>query len=274
MWAKGAVYLKDGDKPLRMAGLIMDVTDRKKVEEEHQRLAAELTRSNTDLEQFAYVASHDLQEPLRAVAGCVQVLQRRYKGKLDARADELIGHTVEGVTRMQTLINDLLTYSRIATRGDEFTDTDLGGVVGQALAHLQSSVKESGAVVTQDCLPTLEADRGQMTQLFQNLIGNALKYRGDATPAVHIGAQRREGEWVFSVRDNGIGIKTEFFDRIFILFQRLHTRAQYTGTGIGLAICKKIVERHNGRIWVESEAGKGSTFFFTIPDPEENYDRH
>jgi PAS domain S-box-containing protein len=271
IWAKGDVYLKDGDKPLRMAGLIMDITGRKKVEEEHQRLATELTRSNTDLEQFAYVASHDLQEPLRAVAGCVQVIQKRYKGNLDARADELIGHTVEGVTRMQTLINDLLTYSRIATRGQEFTDTNLAGVVGQALANLQSSVKESEAVITQDDLPTIKADRAQMTQLFQNLIGNALKYRESAAPIVHIGVQRNEGEWQFSVRDNGIGIKKEFFDRIFIIFQRLHTRTQYTGTGIGLAVCKKIVERHRGRIWVESEPEKGTTFFFTIPDQEKSH---
>jgi signal transduction histidine kinase len=269
MWAKGDVYLRDGDKPLRMAGLIMDITDRKKIEQDHQRLATELNRSNTDLEQFAYVASHDLQEPLRAVAGCVQVLQKRYKGSLDAGADELIGHTVEGVSRMQTLINDLLAYSRIATRGQEFVSSDLAGVVGRALASLQSSVKESAAVVTQDTLPTIKADRGQMTQLFQNLIGNALKYRGTAAPNVHIGVQRHEGEWVFSVRDNGIGIKKEFFDRIFILFQRLHNRTKYTGTGIGLAICKKIVERHGGRIWVESEPGNGSTFFFTIPDQEE-----
>jgi light-regulated signal transduction histidine kinase (bacteriophytochrome) len=204
------------------------------------------------------------------VAGCVQVLQKRYKGNLDARADELIGHTVEGVNRMQTLINDLLAYSRIATRGQEFASTDFTGVVETALANLQGSLKESEAIVTLDALPTVMADRGQITQLFQNLIGNALKYRRpEAAPNVHIGVQRHEGEWLFSVRDNGIGIGKEFFDRIFILFQRLHTRVQYTGTGIGLAICKKIVERHGGRIWVESEPGNGATFLFTIPAREE-----
>jgi two-component system sensor kinase FixL len=246
-------------------GIVRDITQRKRAEEELQETAADLVRSNIDLQQFAYVASHDLQEPLRAVAGCVQILQRRYQGQLDARAEELIRHAVDGASRMQTLINDLLAYSRVGTHGKGFEPTDCNALLSTALANLSASITESGAVVTQDELPNVLADGGQMMQLFQNLLSNAIKFRGAERPELHVGVRRGSGEWVFTVRDNGIGIERDYFDRIFVIFQRLHTRNEYPGTGIGLAICKKIVERHGGRMWVESEPGKGSTFCFTIP---------
>lgn len=236
--------------------------------EGHLRISAEnLARSNAELEQFAYVASHDLQEPLRAVSGCVQILQKRYHDQLDAYAGELIGHTVAGAARMQTLIHDLLAFSRIGTRGKEFEPTECNAVVNQALANLAVAVKESAAQVTVADLPTVQADATQLTHLFQNLIGNAVKYRGERAVEIHVAADRQQTGWRFRVRDNGIGIAPEYFARIFVIFQRLHTRKEYTGTGIGLAICKKVVERHGGRIWLESEPGNGSTFFFTLPDP-------
>jgi PAS domain S-box-containing protein len=242
-----------------------DVTEMVEYDEERQRLSIELKRSNADLEQFAYVASHDLQEPLRAVAGCVQVIQKRYKGTLDPNADELIGHTVDGVDRMQTLINDLLDFSRVSRKRDKPVTTDLSLALDRALKNLEMSLAESGAVVTCDPLPTILADQGQIVRVFQNLIGNALKFCGAAKPLIHVSASSEEAMWKVSVRDNGIGIKSEYQERIFVLFQRLHTRAEYPGTGIGLAICKRIVERHGGQISVESEPGKGSTFYFTLP---------
>jgi light-regulated signal transduction histidine kinase (bacteriophytochrome) len=253
-----------------LMGMIRDITQRKQAESKLQKTAQDLTRSNLDLEQFAYVASHDLQEPLRAVAGGVQVLKKRYQGQLDSRADELIAHTVDGVSRMQTLIDDLLSYSRVGTRGKEFEPIDLNNILKQALANLESPIHEAGAVISHDHLPILQADAAQMTQLFQNFIGNAIKFRGEEPPAIHLAARREDDHWLFSVKDNGIGINTEYFERIFVIFQRLHTRAEYPGTGIGLAICKKIVERHGGRIFVESEPGRGSTFSFTIPDQGSN----
>jgi light-regulated signal transduction histidine kinase (bacteriophytochrome) len=243
-----------------------DITERKLAENELRQTAAELARSNAELEQFAYVASHDLQEPLRAVASTIQLLQRRYAGQLDAKADEFIKHAVEGAARMQTLIHDLLNFSRVGTRGQPAQPTGATAALTRALANLTAAVRESEAVISHDPLPTVLADPTQLTQLFQNLLANAMKFRGDKTPAIHIGAEQQNGDWLFAVRDNGIGMEAQYFERIFVVFQRLHTRREYQGTGIGLAICKKIVERHSGRIWVESEPGQGSTFYFTLPD--------
>jgi signal transduction histidine kinase len=226
---------------------------------------AELTRSNADLQQFAYVASHDLQEPLRMVGSYTQLLARRYKGKLDADADEFIGYAVDGATRMQRLINDLLVYSRVQTQGTAFEPTDCQAVLDQALDNLRTVIDESRAAVTRGPMPAVMADERQLLQLFQNLISNAIKFHGERPPRVHISAEQKKHEWLFSVRDNGIGIKPQYADRIFLLFQRLHAGAEYPGTGIGLALCKKIVERHGGRIWMESQLGEGATFSFTIP---------
>ena len=241
------------------------LVERKQSEEVLAVQAKELARSNTELQHFAYVASHDLQEPLRMVTSYTQLLAKRYKGQLDTDADEFIAYAVDGGTRMQALINDLLTYSRVGTQGKDFELIDCEAVLDRTLVNLQAAVQENEAVLTHYPLPTVMADDSQLGQVFQNLIGNAIKYHGDEQPEVHIGAERKNGVWLFSVRDNGIGIDPEHAERIFLIFQRLHTRAEYSGTGIGLAICKRIVERHGGRIWVESEPGKGSSFYFTIP---------
>jgi PAS domain S-box-containing protein len=246
--------------------MAFQIEEKGKRADELVMINAELARSNAELEQFAYVATHDLQEPLRAVASCVQLLQKRYEGQLDARADEFITHAVDGTKRMQTLINDLLAYSRISTHAQTFAPTNCEVVVQEALANLMVSIAESGAVVTRDAMPTVNGDATQLTQLFQNLVGNALKFRGEIPAKIHIGAKLKNGEWRFSVADNGIGMEPQYFERVFLVFQRLHTRKEYQGTGIGLAICKKVVERHGGRIWAESEPGQGSTFCFTIPE--------
>lgn len=238
---------------------------RRLAEHELQQTAAKLARSNADLEQFAYVASHDLKEPFRAISGSVQILQERYREKPDEGAEEIIRHTVDGATRMQTLIEDLLTYSRLTTREAPLAPTDCAEVLEEALANLELSVKESRAAVTRDSLPIVHADRTQLLQVFQNLVSNAIKYRSQRTPKIHVSAQDRDSDWLFSVRDNGIGIAPQYTDRIFRIFQRLHTRKEYSGTGIGLAVCKKIIERHGGRIWVESELDEGSTFLFSLP---------
>ena len=247
------------------AKILRDITDRKRAEQELAERAEQLARSNAELEQFAYVASHDLQEPLRMVSSYTQLLGKRYKDRLDADAQEFIGYAVDGASRMQALINDLLAFSRVGTRGGTFEPTSSEAALERALANLRLAVQESGATVSHGPLPTVVADAVQLTQLFQNLVGNAVKFRGAEPPRVHVAAEPAGDEWVFSVRDNGIGIAPEYRDRVFALFQRLHGRGEYPGTGIGLAICKKIVERHGGRIWVESAPGAGSTFHFTVP---------
>jgi signal transduction histidine kinase len=240
-------------------------TSRRHAEEDLKQTANKLARSNADLEQFAYVASHDLKEPLRAISGSVQILQQRYHNKLDAESEEVIKHTIDGATRMQRLIDDLLTYSRLTTREVPLESTDLTSVFDESKANLESAIRESRAIVTADPLPTVNCDRTQVLQVFQNLIANGIKYKSERTPKIHLSAQDEDGEWLLSVRDNGIGIAPQYAERIFRIFQRLHTRRDYAGTGIGLAVCKKIVERHGGRIWVESEPEEGSTFFFTLP---------
>lgn len=244
-------------RPVGMAGTIQDITERRQMEEE-------LRRSNTELEQFAYVASHDLQEPLRMVSSYTQLLARRYRGQLDEEADEFISYAVDGAERMQGLINDLLTYSRVGTQGKDLSPTDLASVLETVRANLRLAVEESGARVTSGTLPVVLGDRSQLVQLLQNLIGNAIKFRSEAPPEVHVGAEFRNGEWVISVRDNGIGMEPQHTSQVFVIFRRLHGRGEYPGTGIGLAVCKRIVERHGGEIWVESLPGEGSTFYFTL----------
>ncbi|HXX35486.1 MAG TPA: histidine kinase N-terminal 7TM domain-containing protein [Thermodesulfobacteriota bacterium] len=261
----GAPHIKDG-KVIEVIGFARDITDRKKAEEALKKKTEELARSNRELEAFAYVASHDLQEPLRMVTNFVQLLAKRYKGNLDSNADDFIHFAVDGAMRMWNLINDLLAYSRVGTRGHPFEPIHCETILEGVLRNLKVTMEESGAVVTHDSLPTVMADRSQLGQLFQNLIGNAIKFRGNERPRIHVSANRNGNGWTFSVRDNGIGIAPEYTERIFIIFQRLHGREQYPGTGIGLAICKKIVERHGGRIWVESTPEKGATFYFTLPN--------
>ena len=247
------------------AELETEITERKRGEEALVRQAEDLARSNKELEQFAYVATHDLQEPVRTVRSYTQLLAKRYQGKLDSEADEFLEYAADGASRMGILINDLLAYSRVGSEGKDFEPTDCDSVLASTLANLQATIQESGGAVTHEPLPTVQADSSQLGQVFQNIIGNALKYRNEEPPRVHISARRQDGYWVFSVRDNGIGIEPKYAERIFTIFQRLHTREQYSGTGIGLAVCKKIVERHGGRIWVESEQAKGATFYFNIP---------
>ena len=259
-----AVSGPDG-KVIYYDGIIVDITERKQAEDRLQKALEELEYSNRELQQFAYVASHDLQEPLRMVASYVELLANRYKDKLDNDAEEFIAYAVEGATRMQRLINDLLEYSRVSSRGKTFMPTDCEEVINQVIANLQLAIEESSAVITHDPMPVVVADRSQLGQVFQNLVGNAIKFRAEKPPEIHIGVRQRDREWEFSVRDNGIGFEPEYAERIFMIFQRLHGRSEYPGTGIGLAICKKIIERHGGRIWVKSEQGKGSVFYFTLP---------
>ena len=277
----------DHGQPQTLATIVTDITERKEAEEALQKInedlearvvertealvnqTRELERSNDELEKFAYVASHDLQEPLRMIASYVQLLSRRYQDKLDDEANEFIDYAVNGATRMQQLINDLLAYSRVGTRGKPFDPTNCTNVIKRVIHNLEPAILENKATITTSQLPVVMADELQLEQLFQNLISNAIKFRTREAPQIHISAaQNQTNEWVFSVQDNGIGIEKEYAERIFVIFQRLHTRDKYSGTGIGLAICKKIVERHNGQIWLESQPGQGSTFYFTIPGDE------
>ncbi len=245
---------------------IRDITERKRAEANLLQKIEELKRSNEELGNFAYIASHDLQEPLRMVASYTQLLSRRYKGKLDSEADEFIAFAVDGASRMQRLIQDLLAYSRVGTKGQELLDTSSEEALEQALLNLRGTIEETGALVTHDPLPTVLADETQLTQLFQNLVGNAIKYQAKpGVPRIHISAARNGGtQWTFSVKDNGLGIDAQYFEKIFGMFQRLHKREEFAGTGIGLAICKKIAERHGGSISVESQLGHGSTFHFAL----------
>ena len=259
----------DSAEGILVTAAIRDITTRKKAEAHLLQKVEELNRSNEELGQFAYIASHDLQEPLRMVASYTQLLSKRYKGKLDADADEFIAFAVDGANRMQRLIQDLLAYSRVGTKGKDLLDTSSEEALEQALMNLRGAIEDSGALVTHDPLPTVLADEMQLIQLFQNLVGNAIKYQSPGVPQVHISAAKNgEKKWMFSVQDNGLGIDSQYFERIFGMFQRLHKREEFAGTGIGLAICKKIVERHGGSISVESQPGQGSTFRFALAGSE------
>lgn len=242
-----------------------DISERKRFENILLRQSEELRRSNAELEQFAYAASHDLQEPLRMVASYMQLLAERYRGRLDAKADKYIDYAVDGARRMQTLINDLLSLSRVNSRGGEFKPTDCKIIMSRVLHDLDARIRDTNALIDVGDLPTVIADEQQLGQLFQNLLCNALKFRKEDKPRVRITGERQSDHWLFTVQDNGIGIAPEHSQQIFVLFQRLHSRQKYEGTGIGLAICKKIVERHGGHIWVESELSKGASFKFTLP---------
>jgi PAS domain S-box-containing protein len=246
-------------------GVGKDITERKQAEVALREAHEELKRSNAELEQFAYVASHDLQEPLRMVSSYTQLLMRRYGDRFDKDAKEFMHYVVDGAARMKQLIEDLLAYSRIGTRGKDFGDAKVEAALRRAITNLKAAIEESSAAVTWDPLPEVKADNAQLAQLFQNLIGNALKFRSPSVPRVHVSVMQQEEEWQFTVADNGIGIEPQYFERIFMVFQRLHNKAEYPGTGIGLAICKKVVERHGGRIWVESRPDAGSAFHFTLP---------
>jgi PAS domain S-box-containing protein len=270
LWLHCVVKVATCDKCTRiLRGFMVNITELKATQESLARHAADLAASNAELQQFANVASHDLQEPLRMVSFYTQVLAKRYKGKLDADADEFIGYALEGATRMADLIKHLLKYSRVSARRPDFTPTCCEAAFEESMANLQLAVENSGAVVTHDPLPVVPADSSQVGQLLQNLIANAIKFHSGAAPHVHVSACENRAEWVFSVKDDGIGIEPQYFDTIFGIFQRLHAREEYPGSGVGLAICRKIIERHRGRIWVESEPGAGSTFCFTIPKEQE-----
>jgi light-regulated signal transduction histidine kinase (bacteriophytochrome) len=258
------VYDEDG-KGIELVGFARDISARREAERALARYADELARSNAELQQFAYIASHDLQEPLRKVKSFTQLLAEHYGGQLDEKADKYINYIVDGASRMQTLITDLLTYSRVSTKGNPFEPTSCDDVLDRAIDNLEFSIKETSATIVRDPLPTVMADAVQLVQLFQNLIGNAIKFHGETVPRINISAQRQNAEWVFSVKDNGIGFDPQHAERIFAIFQRLHARDEYPGTGIGLAVCKRIIERHGGRIWAESAPGQGSTFRFTLP---------
>ncbi len=244
----------------------IDVTERKQAEDALKQTLTDLTSSNADLEHFAYVASHDLQEPLRSVASALQMLEKKHKGTLGKDSDQLIHYAVDSAKKMKALISDLLIYSRLSTRGQPFGKVNVQEVVGQTILNLRNLIEEKDVEITFDQLPTVRADSIQLLQVFQNLIGNAVKFGPTESARVHVSVEKQGSEWIFSVQDNGIGIKSEYFDRIFVIFQQLNKKGSFHGTGMGLAIVKKIVERHRGRVWVESEVGVGSKFCFTIPD--------
>jgi two-component system, sensor histidine kinase and response regulator len=253
------------DHLARLPGSVRRAVRERGLRQEHQQGQEELARSNRDLEQFAYAASHDLQEPLRMVATYTQLLAERYQGKLDSDADKFIHYAVDGAVRMQKLVQDLLAFSRVGRPGMVLESTNCNSVLEGVLKNLEGAIQESGAVVEHTQLPLVMADSSQLAQVFQNLIGNAIKFHGSEPPAIRVEAKRQRKDWVFSVDDNGIGISPEHAEDVFVIFRRLHTRADYPGNGIGLSICKKIVEQHGGRIWVESGLGHGSTFKFTLP---------
>jgi len=256
------------EKALQEQNLLLqqEISNRQCAESALLKSNQELARSNAELEQFAYVASHDLQAPLATIASYAQLLEKRYKDQLDSQASKFIGNIVHGCTRMQTLIDDLLEYSRVGRSQKPFQIIDCNHVIQQVIANLQGAIRNNQAVVTYTELPAVMGDISQLVQLFQNLVSNAIKYRQDESPTVYINAYKQENNWLFSVSDNGIGIASQYQERIFQIFQRLHTQKEYSGTGIGLAICQKIVERHGGSIWVDSEPGQGSTFHFTLVD--------
>ncbi len=283
VWMVVTKLIDEDGKLIGAATTERDITERKQVEEElaeHKKnletlidkktsaltsANINLERSNKELEQFAYVASHDLQEPLRMISSYTQLLARRYQDKLDQDANDFIGFAVDGSNRMQTMINDLLDYSRVGSRGDPFKLILCETVLGAALDNLELVIADSGVVITYDPLPKVMADGSQLIQLFQNLFENAIKFHGNEPPKIHVSVQKKKAEYVFSVKDNGIGIDPKYHDRIFVIFQRLQSKEKYSGSGIGLSICKKIVERHGGKIWFESEPGQGTTFYFTLP---------
>ena len=260
-----SVYKDESGKVIGIFAAARDITTLKKAEDILISKLEELARSNEELEQFAYVSSHDLQEPLRMITSYLQLLQRKYQGNLDDKADKYIHFAVDGASRMQNLINDLLEYSRVTRTSREPKFTNCKFILNQALAGLKVVIKENKATMSHDTLPDIMVDPTQLVQVLQNLIFNGIKFHGEETPKIHISAERKINEWVFSVRDNGIGIDLQYSEKIFEVFKRLHTRERYPGTGIGLAVCKKIIERQGGHIWVESELGKGSTFYFTLP---------
>ena len=271
----GGSFLLRTQVRLRTKELIEEINERKKVQEELQKhekhleemvmqRTEELTRSNKELEMFAYITSHDLQEPLRMITSYLQLIEKRYMDILDDDGREFIAFAVEGAKRMQTLINDLLKYSRVDTKGKTFSRVDCNKVISDILNNLEIAIEESKAAITHDPMPTVYGDETQLRQLFQNLVGNAIKFRGKQHPKIHIGVESVNNNWKFTVQDNGIGIESKYFERIFQVFQRLHGRNEYSGNGIGLAVCKKIVERHGGKISVDSTPGEGTTFIFTI----------
>ena len=252
-------------QPLGMWAIVRDITQRKKDEQDRHDTMEALKRSNEDLQQFAYVASHDLQEPLRMVASYTQLLAERYRDQLDEKAQKFIHYAVDGAARMQSLIRDLLSFSRVDTHAEDFEMIDAHQALGMAIANLKAMIDETGALVTTDDLPCVRADKTQLVQVFQNLINNGIKFRSNELSRIHINALQKDGCWLFSVKDNGIGIDPKYKDKVFVVFQRLHTRDAYPGTGIGLALCKRILDRHRGQIWFESNPGQGTTFYFTIP---------